>query len=285
MKIITKDEIALKLLEVENASLIFALTEKNRQFLRKTLPWLDLTKQESDTKAFIEKSVKEYSEGESAIFSIFYHDELVGIIGFNSIDMANRSAKIGYWIDEDLQGKGIITESCKILIRFGFDELDLNRIQIDHATDNPKSGAVPERLGFTREGVKRQSAWLYDHFQDMITWSLLKKGSYILKNKIMKWNVYTLSSATQNLNGVMLRGRIRKFGIMEGIDILAENTEDIKNGVRIAILSETAEDYLPKITNFLKKIISDIGVNLDLDAVQNPILSKLKCNDESRYTI
>ncbi len=174
MKIIKKDEITLKLVEVENASKIFALTEKNRAFLRKTLPWLDYTQDESDTKNFIEKSLKDYSEGKSAIFSIFYQDTLVGTIGFNSIDKANRSAKIGYWIDEDFQGKGIVTESCKMLIIFGFDKLDLNRIQIDHATDNPKSGAVPDRLGFTKEGVKRQSAWLYDHFQDMVIWSLLK---------------------------------------------------------------------------------------------------------------
>ncbi len=101
----------------------------------------------------------------------------------------------------------------------------------------------------------------------------------------MKWNVYTLSSATQNLNGVMLRGRIRKFGIIEGIDILAENTEDIKNGVRIALLSDVAEKHLSTITFFLKTIIPDIVITIDLINIKNPILSKLKCNNESRYVI
>lgn len=101
----------------------------------------------------------------------------------------------------------------------------------------------------------------------------------------MKWNIYTLKSNNQDLNGVMLRGRIRKFGIQNNIVILAENTEDVENGVRIALLSEEVDNQLPQVTDFLTKIIPDIEVQGDLYSVLNPILSKLKCNDESRYEI
>ncbi len=101
----------------------------------------------------------------------------------------------------------------------------------------------------------------------------------------MNWNIYTLKSSGQNLNGVMLRGRIRKFGINNNIVILAENTEDIENGVRIALLSTEATDQISQITAFLRSIISDIEIVHELNSIQNPILSKLKCNDESRYKI
>lgn len=101
----------------------------------------------------------------------------------------------------------------------------------------------------------------------------------------MNWNIYTLKSSKQNLNGVMLRGRIRKFGIKNNIVILAENTEDIENGVRIALLSNKAENQIGQISTFLKSIISDIEIVNELNFIQNPILSKLKCNDESRYEI
>ncbi len=83
----------------------------------------------------------------------------------------------------------------------------------------------------------------------------------------------------------MLRGRIRKFGIKNNIVILAENTEDIENGVRIALLSNKAENQIGQISTFLKSIISDIEIVNELNFIQNPILSKLKCNDESRYEI
>lgn len=101
----------------------------------------------------------------------------------------------------------------------------------------------------------------------------------------MTWNIYTLQSATQSLNGVMLRGRIRKFGIVNGIAVLAENAEDKENAVRIAFLSEAPGDPLVRVTGFLTGIVPDITITEEMKGVANPILSKLKCNDESRYQI
>ena len=101
----------------------------------------------------------------------------------------------------------------------------------------------------------------------------------------MKWNLYTLTSKTMNLNGVMLRGRIRKFGISNDITILTENTEDIKNAVRIALLYDKAEHQLPIVKEFIKNIIMDVEIIPELDSIKNPILSKIKCNDENRYSI
>ncbi len=101
----------------------------------------------------------------------------------------------------------------------------------------------------------------------------------------MEWNIYTLTSENKNLNGVKLRGRIRKFGIVNDITILAENTEDIENAVRIALLSSEADKQIFDVKNFLESIIEDIKISPELAPTKNPILSKLKCNDESRYSI
>lgn len=47
---------------------------------------------------------------------------------------------------------------------------------IECGTSNHKSIAIPERLGFIKEGIKRrESQWLYDHFEDIVTFSLLAK--------------------------------------------------------------------------------------------------------------
>ena len=89
----------------------------------------------------------------------------------------------------------------------------------------------------------------------------------------------------ESLNGVMLRGRIRKFGLVNDITVLAENAEDKENAVRIALLSGPSSDTLPRITQFLRRVIPDIEINEEMREVKNPILSKLKCNDESRYQI
>ena len=66
-----------------------------------------------------------------------------------------------------------MTVAVKALVRQGFEELELNRIQALVATGNLSSQAVCDRLGFKKEGVLRQAEWLYDHYVDVTMNSLL----------------------------------------------------------------------------------------------------------------
>ncbi len=66
-----------------------------------------------------------------------------------------------------------MTKALNALIQYGFEELGLNRIQIKVAVENKKSRALPERLGFTQEGIIRQAEWLYDHYVDHVMYGLL----------------------------------------------------------------------------------------------------------------
>jgi len=174
LKTLQSDNITLRQLGKIDAPSLFALTDKNRGYLRQFLPWLDRTKTAADTEWFITNSLKGAKEKKCADYGIYYQDELVGAIGFHSMDYENKKTTIGYWLDKEHQGKGIMTRSVKILINFAFTELGLNRIQINCAPENTKSSAIPKRLGFTKEGIARQSEWLYDHFVDWEQFSLIK---------------------------------------------------------------------------------------------------------------
>ena len=96
------------------------------------------------------------------------------MIGHHEVDRPNRSTSLGYWLDASHQGKGIMTASCRAMINHAFKELDLHRVVIRCATENHRSRAIPERLGFTLEGVARQSEWLYDHFVDLAVYGMLR---------------------------------------------------------------------------------------------------------------
>src|SRR5690625_199905 len=85
-----------------------------------------------------------------------------------------KIAYIGYWLDIEHQGKGIMTRAVRALTDYAFEEFDLNRVDIRAAVGNVKSRAIPERLGYKKEGVLRQSEWLYDHFVDHAVYSMLK---------------------------------------------------------------------------------------------------------------
>ena len=80
----------------------------------------------------------------------------------------------------------------------------------------------------------------------------------------------------------MLRGRIRKFGLENNIDVLAENTEDTENGVRFATLDKGSGEW---ISEYVRLIIDNIEIKLVQENLSNPVLSKLKVNKEERYNL
>jgi len=75
---------------------------------------------------------------------------------------------------QDLADKGIMTECCRFLVGYGFRTLDLHRIQIPAATENYRSRAIPERLGFRFEGIMRGRENLYGKFVDHAMYALLR---------------------------------------------------------------------------------------------------------------
>jgi ribosomal-protein-serine acetyltransferase len=71
------------------------------------------------------------------------------------------------------EGKGLVTTACQVMIDHAFHELGLNRVVISCASDNQRSRAIAEKLGFTREGILRQSDWLKDGFVDQVVYGIL----------------------------------------------------------------------------------------------------------------
>lgn len=101
---------------------------------------------------------------------------------------------------------------------------------------------------------------------------------------MLYWDIYQVNSAIENLIGVKFRGSLRKYAIENDFVLLAENAQDEENTVRFALVENTYEqELLEKITAFIRTIINDAIVQKVLSNTPNPILSKLKNNDLSRY--
>lgn len=100
--------------------------------------------------------------------------------------------------------------------------------------------------------------------------------------ELLGWNVYEISARESSLNGVMLRGRIRKYGLENSINVLTENTEDMENGVRYATLTHEEGE---QISVYVRSVVTDAAIRLVGSGVVNPVLSKLKVNLEERYTL
>ncbi|WP_310487855.1 GNAT family protein [Chamaesiphon sp. VAR_69_metabat_338] len=158
------DRYQLRLLQLNDAPELFALTDANRSYLRQWLPWLDVVTRVEDTQDFVTKTLVQFAEHEGLVAAICESGKIVGTVGFNRIEQLNRIGYIGYWLAESARGKGIMTDSCRSLINYGFTTLKLDRVVIACATGNHRSRAIPLRLGFTHQGVVRDAEWLYKEF-------------------------------------------------------------------------------------------------------------------------
>ncbi len=130
-----------------------------------------------DTEKFIENGLLEWLQLHSLHLSIYKKRKLIGAVGFHAIDFLNRSTSIGYWLDKDHEGQGVMTKSVQALIDYGFHELKLHRIQILCAVNNLRSKKIPERLGFKQEGFLKDAIYHYGSYFDAYLYGLISPGS------------------------------------------------------------------------------------------------------------
>jgi ribosomal-protein-serine acetyltransferase len=169
------NEIKVGLSVPQFAEELFILTNRNREYLRTWLPWLDTIQKISDTREFLVLQLQRFSKGEALHQTIFYREEIAGVLGYNLLDRANGIGHIGYWLGQEFTGKGIMTLAVKDLICQGFKNWPLQKVEIRCAVGNKKSRAIPERLGFQNEGTLRNAEKVYDKYNDHIVYGKLKE--------------------------------------------------------------------------------------------------------------
>jgi hypothetical protein len=96
------------------------------------------------------------------------------------------------------------------------------------------------------------------------------------------WKIFEITTTETPIHGVMLRGRLRKLATQHKTDLLTENSSDKQNCVRFAVKTTDSEEF---VINYIETILEDSAVNLVADNVTNPVLSEIKVNDDSRYTL
>ncbi len=123
---------------------------------------------------WIAKHAEQFAAGTNLEIAVTLSEsgELVGCIGMSIQDNCQR-ADIGYVMYVDHWRKGYCTEAARAVVRYGFDQLELNRITGHHLTRNPASGAVMQKIGMTHEGTLRQHVKKWDKFEDVECYGIL----------------------------------------------------------------------------------------------------------------
>jgi ribosomal-protein-serine acetyltransferase len=168
------DDLHLERAKKAHALPIFEIIQRDRNYLRRWLPFVDQTWQPKDTENYIRTLSSSAYREQNAVYIVWYRGEIAGLAGYKDIDWVNHRCEIGYWLAENMQGKGIMTRTVKKMVEFGFRNMHMNRIQIKVAVGNVKSAAIPRRLGFYFEGTERGGEFHTDRYYDLEVFSLLK---------------------------------------------------------------------------------------------------------------
>ena len=106
--------------------------------------------------------------------------KMIGTCGFTSLDFSNNAAEVGYVLNPAFWGKGLAPEALMRVMRFGFMELNVHRIEAKYMVENARSRRVMEKCGMTFEGVRRSSMYVKGRYRDIGICSILS-DEYIRK--------------------------------------------------------------------------------------------------------
>ncbi len=148
------DEVALVLAEERHAQGMTDLIVRNQDRLARWEPWAEQPATVDSTRAYIRSALEDFLRGRqiSTIIAVDNGRRFVGRCGVR-INPYAASGDIGYWIDNEYEGRGITSRAARALISSVFDELGLTRMELRTSVDNKRSRALAERLGFSFEGV------------------------------------------------------------------------------------------------------------------------------------
>ncbi|KAB8135752.1 GNAT family N-acetyltransferase [Gracilibacillus oryzae] len=174
LPVLETDRLILRKVTLEDVEDMFYYASNDD--VSKYVTW-DTHKTIADAKGFVEFILQRYENKQVAPWGIEYKDngKFIGTVDFVWWEPLQRTAEIGYVISKDYWGQGITTEAAREIIQFGFENMDLVRIQARCLTENIGSGRVMEKAGMTFEGVLRKALVMKGEHHDIKMYSILRE--------------------------------------------------------------------------------------------------------------
>lgn len=130
-----------------------------------------------DSRAYLRYMMRRYHSHDPASWGIELLEtgHIIGTIGFMWVQEDNNAAEVGYSLAREYWNRGYMTEALKAVIRYGFDSMGLNRIEAQHETTNPASGAVMRKCHMYKEGTLRGRLFNKGRYVDVDLYAILRK--------------------------------------------------------------------------------------------------------------
>jgi len=172
--ILTTDRLRLREYASDDWRAVLAYQSDSR-YLR-YYPWTQRTAE--DVQAFVQRFIDWQDEQPRTRFqfaiTLRAGGWLIGSCGIRKETATAQQADLGYEIAPSHWGHGYATEAARAVLAFGFNDLELHRIQAFCLAENAASGRVLEKLGMQREGRLREHRWMKGHWWDTLAYGILQ---------------------------------------------------------------------------------------------------------------
>lgn len=132
---------------------------------------------DGEAERYVARKKRDLAEGSSITFVIGLKAEeaFSGIIELRAIDKEHSLGELSFWLRNEAWGKGYMSEAVQVMVRYGFEEIGLNRLYAFHMLRNPATGRVLEKNGFRQEGILRQRVRKWGQFEDVAIMAILRE--------------------------------------------------------------------------------------------------------------
>jgi [ribosomal protein S5]-alanine N-acetyltransferase len=121
---------------------------------------------------------KEARRGHGLPFAVVYEGQFVGQLNVSSIIRGSlHSARLGYWLDQRVAGRGVMPTSVAMVVDHCFWAVGLHRVEVNIRPENTASRRVVEKLGFREEGLRRAFLHIAGDWRDHLSYALTREES------------------------------------------------------------------------------------------------------------
>ena len=175
---IKTENLILRKYEQSFAPLLYeaAIESQGGEFSR-WMPWCHENYSAEESESFIAKSIENWNSQTEYNFAIFDAEDgiFAGGVSLNLINQQRGSANLGYWVRTGKQKRGIAHTAARLLAKVGFEDLNLNRIEIAMGVENHASRKTAGKSGAIREGTLRKLLSIGGVQHDAVMFSFVRE--------------------------------------------------------------------------------------------------------------
>ncbi len=173
--------IAIRTYRPNDVSSCFEAARESIAEVSRHLPWLHQAYSIEETRTWIEKTVPKLWEQQSEYHFVITEvatGSVLGGCGLDQVNWVDQTANLGYWVRTSRTRQGVATAASKLLVRFGFEKLQLKRIDVVTSIDNIASARVAEKLNPSEKKRVTNSSSTKKRVSDTLVFSIFSQDAF-----------------------------------------------------------------------------------------------------------